>query len=147
MTKYDEGFCEYPKHVTETFVKVGELMKKLGCTEAEAFQILAEDERIDKMTVAEATADLTKEQKQAVKNATITHTRERKPAKRERKIDEIKKRFINGIRIYLEGCGAKVEPLTNETDLHFIFENAHYSIKLTKHRPPKKQAGFATLMC
>lgn len=114
------------------------LMHKLGCSYEEAVELIAEDEKIDKMTVAEATADLTKEQKQAVKAATIAHTRERKPAKRERKIDEIKKRFINGIRIYLEGCGAKVEPLTNETDLHFIFENAHYSIKLTKHRPPKK---------
>ena len=122
------------------------LMHKLGCSYEEALELVAEDEKINKMTVAEVTSDLTKEQKQAVKNATITHTRERKPAKRERKIDETKKRFINGIRIYLEGCGAKVEPLTNETDLHFIFENAHYSIKLTKHRPPKKQAGFATLM-
>lgn len=138
MTKYDEGFCEYPKHVTETFVRVGELMKKLDCTEAEALELLAEDEKIDKMTVAEAQSDLSKEQKQAIKKATITGSKKRTTVKRERKIDEIKKRFINGIRIYLEGCGAKVEPLTNETDLHFIFENTHYSIKLTKHRPPKK---------
>lgn len=143
--KHDEGFCEYPACVTNNFVKAGELTKKLGCTLEEALELIAEDEKIDKMTVAEATADLTKEQKQAVKAATITHTRERKPAKRERKIDSIKQRFIRGIKVYLEGCGAKVEPLTNETDLHFIFENAHYSIKLTKHRPPKKQAGFATL--
>lgn len=114
------------------------LMYKLGCSYEEALELVAEDEKIDKMTVVEATSDLTKEQKQAVKNATITHTRERKPAKRERKVDSIKQRFIRGIKVYLEGCGAKVEPLTNETDLHFIFENAHYSIKLTKHRPPKK---------
>ena len=136
-----------PPKLLATAKEITNLMNKLGCTRWEAKDIIRADRQIDKMTVAEATADLTKEQKQAVKNATITHTRERKPAKRERKIDEIKKRFINGIRIYLEGCGAKVEPLTNETDLHFIFENAHYSIKLTKHRPPKKQAGFATLMC
>ena len=114
------------------------LMRKLGCSYEEALELIAEDEKIDKMTVSEATADLTKEQKQAVKAATITHTRERKPAKRERKIDSTKQRFIRGIKIYLEGCGAEVEPLTNETDLHFTFENAHYSIKLTKHRPPKK---------
>lgn len=114
------------------------LMHKLGCSYEEALELIAEDEKIDKMTVSEATADLTKEQKQAVKAATITHTRERKPAKRERKIDTIKQKFISGIRIYLEGCGAEVEPPANETDLHFTFENAHYSIKLTKHRPPKK---------
>ena len=136
-----------PPKLLATAKEITNLMNKLGCTRWEAIDIIRADRQIDRMTVAEVTADLTKEQKQAVKNATITHTRERKPAKRERKIDEIKKRFINGIRIYLEGCGAKIEPLTNETDLHFTFENAHYSIKLTKHRPPKKQAGFATLMC
>lgn len=122
------------------------LMYKLGCSYEEAVELIEADKEVDKMTVAEATADLTKEQRQAVKNATIAHTRERKPAKRERKIDSVKQKFIRGIKIFLEGCGAKIEPLTNETDLHFTFENAHYSIKLTKHRPPKKQAGFATLM-
>lgn len=127
-----------PPKLLATAKEITNLMNKLGCTRWEAIDIIRADRQIDRMTVAEATADLTKEQKQAVKNATIAHTRERKPVKREHKIDEIKKRFINGIRIYLEGCGAKVEPLTNETDLHFTFENAHYSIKLTKHRPPKK---------
>lgn len=58
----------------------------------------------------------------------------RKKAKKVRKIDEAKKRFINGFRIYLEGIGCKVDPLKNETDLHFIFENESYSVKLTKHR-------------
>ena len=122
------------------------LMHKLGCSYEEAVELIEADKEVDKMTVAEATADLTKEQKQAIKNATIAHTRERKPVKRERKIDSVKQKFIRGIKVFLEGCGAKVEPLTNETDLHFTFENAHYSIKLTKHRPPKKQAGFTTLM-
>lgn len=61
----------------------------------------------------------------------------RKKVVKERKVDEIKKRFINGFRVYLEGCGAEVAPLTNETDLHFSFEGASYSVKLTKHRPPK----------
>ena len=139
-------YTEPPK-LLATAKEITNLMNKLGCTRWEAKDIIRADRQIDRMTVAEATADLTKEQKQAVKNATIAHTRERKPAKRERKIDSIKQIFIRGIKVYLEGCGAKVEPLTNETDLHFTFENAHYSIKLTKHRPPKKQAGFATLMC
>ena len=135
-----------PPKLLATAKEITNLMNKLGCTRWEAIDIIRADRQIDKMTVAEATADLTKEQKQAVKNATIAHTRERKPAKRERKIDSVKQKFIKGIKIFLEGCGAKVEPLTNETDLHFTFENAHYSIKLTKHRPPKKQAGFAPLM-
>lgn len=118
--------------------KVIELMKKLDCTEAEALELLAEDEKIDKMTVAEAQSDLSKEQKQAIKKATITGSKKRTTVKRERKVDEVKKRFINGIRTYLRGCGAIVEQPKNETDLHFSFNNEHYSIKLTKHRPPKK---------
>lgn len=61
----------------------------------------------------------------------------RKKSTRERKVDEVKKKFINGFRIYLEGCGAKVEPLTNETDLHFTYLGENYSIKLSKHRPKK----------
>lgn len=127
-----------PPVVLATSKEIFHLMNKLGCTRQEAIDLIRADRQIDKMTVAEATADLNKEQKLAIKSATITHTKERKPIKKERKIDTIKKRFINGIRVYLTGCGAIVEPLKNETDLHFNFENEYYSIKLTKHRPPKK---------
>lgn len=61
----------------------------------------------------------------------------RKKTEKVRKVDEVKKKFINGFRVYLEGCGAKVEPLTNETDLHFTYLGENYSIKLSKHRPKK----------
>ena len=61
----------------------------------------------------------------------------KKKAEKVRKVDETKKKFINGFRVYLEGCGCKVDPLKNETDLHFSFENENYSVKLTKHRAPK----------
>lgn len=61
----------------------------------------------------------------------------RKKAVRERKVDDTKKVFLNAFRVYLEGAGAKVEPLKNETDLHFTYEGANFSVKLTRHRPPK----------
>ena len=61
----------------------------------------------------------------------------RKKTEKVRKVDETKKRFINGFRVYLEGSGAKVDPLKNETDLHFTYENENYSVKLIKHRPKK----------
>ena len=127
-----------PPKLLATAKEITNLMNKLGCTRWEAIDIIRADRQIDRMTVAEATADLTKEQKQAVKNATITHTKERKSVKRERKIDTIKQKFINGFKAYLEWCGAEVEPPKNETDLHFKFENEQYSLKLTKHRPSKK---------
>ena len=61
----------------------------------------------------------------------------RKPSSRERKIDPDKKHLIDCIRALLEGLKAEVEPLTNETDLHFTYGGASYSVKLTKHRAPK----------
>lgn len=127
-----------PPKLLATAKEITNLMNKLGCTRWEAIDIIRADREIDKMTVAEATADLSKEQKQAIKSATITHSKERTAVKRERKIDEIKKRFINGIKTFLEGCGATVEPLQNETDLHFTYQDDNFSIKLIKHRPSKK---------
>lgn len=62
----------------------------------------------------------------------------RKKAEKTKKVDEVKKRFINGFRVYLEGCGAKVEPLKTETEMDFIWEGVEYTVKLIRHRPPKK---------
>lgn len=58
----------------------------------------------------------------------------RKASIKERKVDETKKRFLNGFRIYLEGCGCEIVNLKTETELTFNFENEQYTVKLTKHR-------------
>lgn len=58
----------------------------------------------------------------------------RKTSTKERKIDETKKRFLNGFRVYLEGCGCEIVNLKTETELTFNFENEQYTVKLTKHR-------------
>lgn len=58
----------------------------------------------------------------------------RKTSTKERKVDETKKRFLNGFRVYLEGCGCKIVNLKTETELTFNFENEQYTVKLTKHR-------------
>lgn len=117
--------------------RIEKLMATLNCSRDEAIEIIREDEEIDGMSMKEVNADLTEEQKKAVKAATKTGTKKRTAVKRERKVDPVKKQLINNIRILLEGMHANVEPLTNETDLHFTYEGASYSIKLTKHRPPK----------
>lgn len=113
-------------------------MAKLDLTREEAIAMLQEDEEIDKMSIKEVQSDLSKEQKQAIKTASSTGSRKRTSVKRERKIDPVKKELINCIRVLLEGMTANVEPLQNETDLHFIYKNESYSIKLIKHRPQKK---------
>lgn len=61
----------------------------------------------------------------------------RKKTSKPRKVDPTKDKFIQCIKVLLEGLGAKVQPLTNETDLHFTFEGESYSVKLIKHRPPR----------
>ena len=118
--------------------RIEKLMSTLNCSRDEAIEIIKEDEEIDGMSMKEVNADLTEEQKKAVKAATKTGTKKRTAVKRERKVDPVKKQFITSVKILLEGMHATVEPLTNETDLHFTYEGASYSIKLTKHRPPKK---------
>lgn len=63
---------------------------------------------------------------------------------RERKVDLNKKEILGEIKILLEGkqlnCGYDVPDVVmeNETDLHFTMYGENYSLKLTKHRPPKK---------
>lgn len=117
--------------------RVANLMKTLGCSREEAIEVIREDEEIDGMTMKELNADLTAEQKKAMKEATKVGTRKRTETKRERKVDETKKRLLNGFRIFLEGLGASVKPLETEAEMHFSFEGAEYTVKLIKHRPPK----------
>jgi hypothetical protein len=139
MSKYDEGFCEYPTHVTESYVKAAELTKKLGCSLSEAFEILAEDKKIDKMSVKEAQSDLTSEQKKAVKKATITGSKKKVPVKRERKVDRRKQLFIDVIFDRLCGMLLDDKPVkVNESEIHFTYIGENYTVKLIKHRPPKK---------
>lgn len=62
----------------------------------------------------------------------------RKKAEKVRKIDEEKGRLLTEVRTLLEGLGADVIATKTETEVEFMFNDNHYTIKLTKHRPPKK---------
>lgn len=120
-----------------TEAQITKMMATLKISREEAIEVIREDEEIDGMTMKEINADLTPEQKKAMKDATKTGVRKRTDVKRERKVDETKKRLLNGFRIFLEGLGGKVEPLKTEAEMHFEFEDASYTVKLIKHRPPK----------
>ena len=123
--------------------RIKELMTTLKISREEAIELIDEDMVIDKMTMKELNADLTKEQKEAIKQATKTGTRKHTTSKRERKVDETKKRLINGFRVFLEGLGAKVEPLKTEAEMHFTFEGSEYTVKLIKHRKKGDQSPFS----
>ncbi len=108
-------------------------MKALGISREEAEQ-LWEDDHSDEVLpeVAEMERKAKKVKRYEKSDAP------RKPSSRERKVDPTKKHLINCIRVLLEGLNAEVTPLTNETDLHFTYQGERYSVKLTKHRPPKQ---------
>ena len=61
----------------------------------------------------------------------------RKNTKKERKVDETKKRLLNDCKVVLESLGANVTNVKTETEITFVFENEEYSLKLVKHRPKK----------
>lgn len=117
--------------------QIEKIMKSLGCTREEAIELIMEDEAVDRMTSKEVNSDLTADQKKAMKKATNTGTKKRTAVKRERKVDETKKRFLTDYKALLEGLGAEVEQLKTEAEMHFTFEGESYTVKLIKHRPPK----------
>ena len=61
----------------------------------------------------------------------------RKAVKKERKVDETKKRLLTDCRVLLEGLGAQTLSVKTETEISFLFGGDEYSLKLVKHRPKK----------
>ena len=119
-------------------MSIEQLMQKLGCSREEAVALMRDDEEVDKMPMSEVNSDLSEEQKKAVKKATITGSKKRTAVNRERKIDLEKLALIQIIENALRTVADFVQDRKNETDLHFAYKGNEYSVKLTKHRPPKK---------
>ena len=63
--------------------------------------------------------------------------KKRQPSKRERKIDETKKKLLNDVRVLLEGLNADILNIKTETEITFSFQDEKYSFKLVKHRKKK----------
>lgn len=67
----------------------------------------------------------------------------RKPSTKERKVDEEKKFLLEcilaGLRTTAETDDFEIK---TETEIKFTAYGNNYTVKLTKHRPPKKQAVF-----
>ena len=40
-------------------------------------------------------------------------------------------------KVLVEGMGGDLVSIKTETEIKFAFEGAEYTLKLTKHRPPK----------
>lgn len=119
--------------------KIQSLMKKLDISEAEAREILAYDEDVDKGKKTEF--DLTPEQEKSTRKY---RQAERKQTaynftKRERKPDLEKRQIIEEIAGFLsEKDGFDVSIIKKEREISLIVGSNDYSITLIKHRPPKK---------
>ena len=108
-------------------------MEALGISKEEAIQMWLDD---NDYTTNETVEELTEKSKKNIKRYEQSD-KKRKASTKERKVDEEKKRFLNGFRIFVEGLGAVVTSTKNEAEFSFSFGENAYTVKLVKHRPPK----------
>lgn len=109
-------------------------MKLLKLSHDEAVQMWLEDEGyLENEVVKELTA---KAKENKVGHDAKTD-KPRKKTERVRKVDEEKKYLLNLLisAINTENC---VDTVKNEAEFSFTFGENSYSVKLIKHRPPKK---------
>lgn len=64
--------------------------------------------------------------------------KERKKTVRERKVDAEKGGLLTAIKTAVEAFGGAVSSVKNEAEFSFTFNGNSYTVKLVKHRPPKK---------
>ena len=115
------------------------LMRLLGCSEAEADDIIASDKAIDKGEKVDF--DLTPEQQREVKKYRAVGTRKTdrtQPSERKRKENPTKATVIAEIAQFLEENGYEMVEITNkERQIAFkVGENA-YEFTLVQKRKPK----------
>lgn len=114
--------------------QVKNLMQTLNISKAEALEIIEEDKEIDRGAKLH---ELPEDLKAGAKKARRADRKKPAEIHRERKVDETKKRILEYCRIPLEGAGAEVLEVKTETEILFAFRGETYTLKLTKHRPPK----------
>lgn len=108
-------------------------MKALEISKKEAIEMwlfdndYEDNEEVDEMTV----------KAKAVKRYEKGDT-PRKTTKKERKVDEEKKTLLDLCKIPIERAGGIITNVKNEAEFSFTFGNNCYTVKLVKHRPPKK---------
>jgi hypothetical protein len=62
----------------------------------------------------------------------------KKKAERVRKVDTEKGQLLSDVKTLFEGLGAEIIGTKTETEIEFLFNGSHYTIKLTKHRQKTK---------
>lgn len=109
-------------------------METLDLTREEAEQLWADDNS-DEMTPEQA--ELTAKAKELGRHMGES-MKERKPREKVRKVDEEKKIILAEFAESLNGINAEITEVKTETEITFKYGGNVYTVKLTKHRPPKK---------
>lgn len=116
--------------------QIEKYMKSLEISREEAEQ-LWEDDQED--FIGEEGEQMTAKAKEIRRYEQAEEKKERKP--RERKIDTDKLFILTKVKELFEEMELAEINLKTETEISFLFNGASYSLKLTKHRPPKKIGG------
>lgn len=122
------------KNLTIPDEELKKSMKLLDITKDEAIQMWLDD---NDYTINETVEELTAKAKKEIKRYEQSD-KKRKTSTKERKVDEEKKAFLNGFRIFAEGKGGIVTAFKNEAEFSFTFGENAYTVKLVKHRPKKE---------
>ncbi len=111
-------------------------MRSLDLTREEAIEMLQADEAID---AGEKLFELSDEQKKVAKQMTSAgggkHTEK---VKRERKVDADKHEIMQTLDDALCDIADNVSERKADSEISFSYNGAQYTLKLVKHRPPKK---------
>ena len=119
--------------------KIDEYVEKLEISIAEACDLILEESgRIEESAETKAEIKAKEDADRKGKRRYEKSDKPRKTTEKVRKVDETKGRLLSDVKVLIEGLGATETALETETELHFTFEGANYTFKLTKHRPPKK---------
>lgn len=122
------------KALTIPDAEIEKSMKCLELTKDEAIQLWLED---NDYVVNEEVEELTAKAKANKTERVQASAGKRKKTMKERKVDAEKGRLLGDIKALLEGLGADIHSVKTETEVAFAFNGNEYTVKLTKHRPPK----------
>ena len=130
--------------MTEHEKQVEKLVDALGCSIAEAEQLMLDDKAVDKMTVAQCKSDMTAEHKAVAKKSTQV-ARAKKPfipdlkTPSNRPKDATKVDIVNRLYEFLTANLAESAEIVNEGKLiHFTVGGKQYKLDLIATRTPKK---------
>ena len=119
--------------------KIDEYVEKLEISIAEACDLILEESgKVEESAETKAEIKAKETADRQNKRRYEKSDKPRKTTEKVRKVDKTKGRLLSDVKVLIEGLGATETALETETELHFTFEGAKYTFKLTKHRPPKK---------